>query len=139
MTHLDNILIRINSEIEKSIQKFVEENGIPKTLGIYCCPWAGWLTTNFNLSKDEQNCPDFEFVEFDLIELPEIEEEHQNEKPIFKIGEILTTLNTNDFGDEAINEFIFNSLKSSAIKINEIKNIEVVVQMLDSQYAEKIK
>ena len=139
MTNLNTILIRIDSEIENSILKFIEQNGKPKTLGVYCCPWAGWLTTNFNLSKDEQNCPDFEFVEFDFIELPELEEEYQNDKTEFKIGDDLINLDIEELGDEAINEFMFNSLKSIATKIKENKRMEVVLQMLDSQYVEKIQ
>ncbi|ENI5462346.1 hypothetical protein ABZG89_002390 [Flavobacterium psychrophilum] len=138
MTNLNTILNRIESEIENSIFKFIEENGKPKTLGIYCCPWAGWLTTNFNLSEDEQNCPDFEFVEFDFIELPELEEEYQNDKTEFKIGENLTTVDFEELGDEAINEFIFNVLKPIAIKVKNNKNMQVVLQMLDSQFVENV-
>lgn len=139
MTNLDPILERIDLEIENSIIKFIEENGNPKTIGIYCCPWAGWLTTNFNLTIDEQNCPDFEFVEFDFIELPELEEEYQNDKVEFKIGDNIITLDIEEKGDEAINELMFNSIKTIAIRLKENKNIEVVLQMLDSQYEEKIK
>ncbi len=139
MINLDTILNRIECEIENSILKFIEENGIPKTLGIYCCPWSGWLTTNFNLSEDEQNCPDFEFADFNFIELPELEEEYQNDNPVFKIGDNLINLDIEALGDEAINEFIFNSLKPIATKIKENKRLEVVLQMLDSQYVEMIQ
>ena len=38
-----------------------EENKRPNSIGIYCSPWSGWLTTNFNISKNiaetENNCP----------------------------------------------------------------------------------
>jgi hypothetical protein len=139
MINLNTILNRIECEIENSILKFIEENGIPKTLGIYCCPWSGWLTTNFNLSEDEQNCPDFEFADFNFIELPELEEEYQNDNPVFKIGDNLINLDIEALGDEAINEFIFNSLKPIATKIKENKRLEVVLQMLDSQYVEMIQ
>lgn len=139
MINLNTILNRIECEIENSILKFIEENGIPKTLGIYCCPWSGWLTTNFNLSEDEQNCPDFEFADFNFIELPELEEEYQNDNPVFKIGDNSINLDIEALGDEAINEFIFNSLKPIATKIKENKRLEVVLQMLDSQYVEMIQ
>ena len=139
MTELNSILLKIESKVENSILKFETDNGRPKTLGIYCFPWAGWLTTNFNLTKDEKNCPDFEFVEFDFIELPELEEEYQNDLPEFKIGENSISLNIEELGDEAINEFMFNSLKPLAMKIKNERKIEVVLQMLDSQFEEKLK
>ena len=138
MTELKNILNRIETEIENSILKFNKENGIPNILGIYCCPWAGWITTNFNLTKEVTNCPDFEFVEFDFIELPELELEYQNELPKFKIDDEIISLDLEYLGDEAINEIIFINLKPLALKIKATKKIEVVLQMLDSKFGEKI-
>jgi hypothetical protein len=61
--NLDNDIKIIEDFIQNSIEKFKIENGNPNSIGIYCCPWAGWLTTNFNLDKTlketENNCPDF--------------------------------------------------------------------------------
>ena len=79
MVILDNYLSEIESFVLNSIQKFTSENQQPSSIGIYCCPWAGWLTTNFNISttleETENNCPDFEFVEFGLLELDKWQEE----------------------------------------------------------------
>ena len=38
-------------------------------VALYCCPWTGWISLCLNGSvQKDQNCPDFEFVEFALFE-----------------------------------------------------------------------
>jgi len=120
MVILDNYLSQIENFILTSTEKFKSENKQPTSIGIYCCPWAGWLTTNFNISttleETENNCPDFEFVEFGLLELDKWQEEYEKDVPTFKISE--TVINHNhDLGDENINEIVFKFLEPIAITI----------------------
>lgn len=141
MVILKNNLNQIENFIQNSIQKFQLENGKPSSIGIYCCPWAGWLTINYNISKsiDEtyMNCPDFEVVEFSYVEFPEWQEEYENDLPKFELGEKIFECNQ-DFGDEELNQLFFNYLKPIVSKIKENINSEFLLQMLDSSFSEKI-
>jgi hypothetical protein len=141
MINLNRNTKQIEEFIQNSIEKFQSENGIPTSIGIYCCPWAGWLTTNFNLDKKlnetEYNCPDFQFVEFDLLELSEWQEEYENEMPKFEIGG-QTIEHNHDFSDEKLNELIFNYLKPIIRRLKEKENSVFLLQMLDSSFAEEL-
>jgi hypothetical protein len=141
MINLNRNTKQIEEFIQNSIEKFQSENGIPTSIGIYCCPWAGWLTTNFNLDKKlnetEYNCPDFQFVEFDLLELSEWQEEYENEMPKFEIGG-QTIEHNHDFSDEKLNELIFNYLKPIIKRLKEKENSVFLFQMLDSSFAEEL-
>ncbi|KAF2509152.1 hypothetical protein E0W73_19085 [Flavobacterium foetidum] len=141
MINIDKNTKQIEEFIQNSIERFKIENGNPNSIGIYCCPWAGWLTTNFNLDKTlneaENNCPDFQFVEFDFLEFPEWQEEYESDHPKFEInGDIIE--HNHDFGDEKLNELIFNYLKPIALKIKDKNNSNVLLQMLDSNFIELI-
>ncbi|RYX82638.1 hypothetical protein EON73_04205 [bacterium] len=135
MVILDDYLSQIDNFILTSIEKFTSENKPPSSIGIYCCPWAGWLTTNFNTSKTleetENNCPDFEFVEFDFLELGKWQEEYEKDLPTFKISETVTNHNHN-LGDEKLNELVFKFLETIATKIKLKFQQEILLQMLDS-------
>lgn len=135
MVILNNYLTQIENFILNSIEKFTSENKQPTSIGIYCCPWAGWLTTNFNISttieETENNCPDFEFVEFDILALDKWQEEYENDLPTFKISETTLTHN-HDLGDEKLNELVFRFLEPIAIKIKLKFQKEILLQMLDS-------
>ena len=141
MINLDTNIRQIEEFIQNSIEKFQSENGNPTSIGIYCCPWAGWLTTNFNLDKKlnetEDNCPDFQFVEFDFLELSEWQEEYEHEMPKFEIGG-QTIEHNHDFGDEKLNELIFNYLKPIIRRLKEKENSVFLIQMLDSSFAEEL-
>lgn len=141
MINLDEKTKQIEEFIQSSIDKFRIENGNPNAVGIYCCPWAGWLTTNFNLDKtlDEtyNNCPDFQFVAFDSLESPELEEECEKDYPEFEInGQIIQ--HDQDSGDEKLNELIFNYLKSIARELKNKNNSIFLVQMLDSSLVQQV-
>src|ERR1700741_1136861 len=125
MINLDKSIKLIEEFIQNSIDKFIIAHGKPNSIGIYCCPWAGWLTTNFNLDKTlnetKNNCPNFQFVEFDLFELPEWEQEYENE--IWKFETSGQTIEHNhDFGNEKLNEVIFNYLKPIITPLKEKNN-----------------
>ncbi|MGC1630511.1 MAG: hypothetical protein WA749_00215, partial [Gelidibacter sp.] len=57
---------KIKEFVNSSIDRFQSENKKPNSIGIYCCPWSGWISINFNvnkkLSESDKNCPDFEYV-----------------------------------------------------------------------------
>jgi hypothetical protein len=139
MINLAKNVKQIEEFIQNSIETFKIENGNPTSIGIYCCPWAGWLTTNFNLEKQlketENNCPNFEFVEFDFLELTEWKEEYENDKPVFEINSVLIKHNHN-IGDEKLNELIFSYLEPIIKRLKEKNNSIFLLQMLDSSFVE---
>lgn len=139
MIDLDDNKKAITEFINNSITRFQTVNGLPTSIGIYCCPWSGWITTNFNiktkLSETENNCPDFDFVEYDFMEIPEWENEYESEHPEFKTNGLVNSHN-HELGDENINEIVFNYLKPIVIAIKESKNSAFLLQMLDSNFSE---
>jgi hypothetical protein len=141
MINLNKNIKQIEEFIQNSIEGFQMENGNPNSIGIYCCPWAGWLTTNFNLDKTlketENNCPDFQFVEFDFLELPEWQEEYENDNPEFEINSQKVEHN-HDFGDEKLNELIFSYLKPIISRLKDNNNSDFLIQMLDSNFTELV-
>ena len=138
MVILDNYQNQIENFILTSVDKFKSENGQPSSIGIYCCPWAGWVTTNFNLKKTieetKNNCPDFEFVEFDFLELTKWQEEYETELPTYKISEIVIKHN-HDSGDEKLNELFFDFFGPISINLKRLIQAEILLRMLDSKYA----
>lgn len=141
MINIDKNIKQIEEFIQNSIEKFKMENGNPNSIGIYCCPWAGWLTTNFNLEKTldetQNNCPDFQFVEFDFLELPEWQEEYENTNPQFEInGQKIE--HDHDFGDEKLNDIIFNYLKPIVRDLKNQNDSIFLLQMLDSSFVQVV-
>jgi len=69
----------ITNFITDSIEDFRTQKGKFNSVGIYCCPWAGWISTSFNIVKSisdtSYNCPDFEIVGFKFLELDRWSEE----------------------------------------------------------------
>jgi len=51
MVILDNVQSKIDDYILDLVQKFNMQHGEPKFVGMHCCLWSEWLTTNFNLWK----------------------------------------------------------------------------------------
>lgn len=138
MVDLNQYTQDIKGFIDSSINKFRTEHQVPNSIGIYCCPWAGWLTTNFNINKSllesDNNCPDFEFVEFDFFDLSEWQNEYEKDNPAFKLNNETTYLNR-DLGDEQLNQLIYNYLKPIVLELKENLNSRVILQMLDSNIA----
>ena len=115
-------MIKLN-EYEKEIitfinqgkTEFITESNSIKTIGIYANPRGGWISLNFNkqinLDQTEMNCPDFEYVEYKMLELNDWEEEYNNnqikisdhQKRIIEMDE--------DVRDDEFNEPFFNFLK----------------------------
>ena len=138
MIDLDKHSSIIETFIQDSIEKFkVDNDEAPKSIGIYCCPWAGWLTINFNINKTlketNNNCPDFEFVEFDFFELEGWQEEYETENPTYKTNG-LTIRKDPDTGDEGLNELIFKHMEPIVVKLKANNGSEFLLQMLDSSF-----
>ena len=131
----------IKEFFNSSINRFQEENRRPSAIGIYCCPWSGWITINFNITKKivdtENNCPDFEFVEFDFMELAEWKSEYETDNPKYKLDG-LTIQHNHDLGDENLNELIFDYLKPIVIELKNNYDSDFLLQMLDSGKVEVI-
>ena len=135
MINLNDYSSKIENFIQDSIYKFQNQQQMPATIGIYCCPWAEWLTINFNISLTQGNCPDFEFVEFDVLELVGWQNEYEKDFPEFKIDGLIKRHNHN-FGDEHFNKLVFEFLKPIVSKLKKKYNSTFLLQMLDSRYVE---
>ena len=137
MINLDDNVKDIEKFIQNSIEKFCVKKGIPTSIGIYCCPSSGWISTNFNLTKTlletENNCADFQYVEFDFFELSTWEEEYENKILVFKIEDNIIEHN-HDNGDENLNEIIFNFLIPIIKNLKKDRDSIYLLQMLDSEY-----
>ena len=139
MIDLNKNIQVIENFLDSSIKRFQKENKRPNSIGIYCSPWSGWLTTNFNISKyiaeTENNCPDFEYVEFDFLELSKWDDEYETDNPEYKLnGSIIH----HDSGDESLNHLIFEYLKPIVLGIKKKHDFDFLLQMLDSNEAEVI-
>jgi hypothetical protein len=131
----------IESFIRDSTERFMADYKKQLTsIGIYCCPWAGWLTTNFNVNKTlaetNNNCPDFEFVEFDFLELNGWQEEYERESPAYKINQQVIH-HRHDSGDEKLNELVFKFIEPLAAKLKKSYGSDILLQMLDSRCIKK--
>ncbi|MEM1120424.1 MAG: hypothetical protein AAGJ18_08225 [Bacteroidota bacterium] len=142
MIHLDDYTSQIENFIQDSITNFQQKYQMPNSVGIYCCPWSGWLTIHFNvkkvISETQNNCPDFEFVEFAYLDLEDWQQEYERSHPTFKIANTVIKYN-HDLGVEPFNELIFGFLKPIINRLIKESNSTFLIQMLDSRYVEVIK
>jgi hypothetical protein len=144
MVQLKNYNTEIINFINEKTNDFGKEYGKISSIGIYSCPWSGWISLNFNtnisLEATSFNCPDFEYVEYDLLDLDDWSDEYNNEIPEFiDLNNILIKLNREE-GDEALNKIIFEYL-FELIKSTDLKERvpQILLQMLDSKHTEEIK
>jgi hypothetical protein len=123
--------------IVNSIQEFKTQKGEFNSIGIYCCPWAGWITSSFNfqksLSDTFNNCPDFDFVGFRFLELPKWEEEYEGDAPTYQFKGNTITYNY-ELGDEVLNELFFIFLSTILLEVKSKLKEDILLQMLDSKF-----
>ena len=135
MVFLDKYKDKIEGFILEAIQKFTTQHGNPNSIGIYCCPWSGWVTMNFNVIKSleetKNNCPDFEFVEFDVLDFQEWQDEYESDSPEYQTGNKVLHPDP-DEGDEGVNKIFFSYLLS--IVTNTKLKSKILLQFLDSSY-----
>ncbi|MCX2745830.1 hypothetical protein OO013_18250 [Mangrovivirga sp. M17] len=141
MIDLNDNTAGIKEFVSTSIERFRSEKGNFNSIGIYCCPWSGWISINFNIEKTltetDNNCPDFEYVEFGLLDIPEWQDEYENDNPEFKIGDTIK-IHDHDLGDENFNSLIFDYLRPITVEIKDNYKSDFLLQMLDSNLVEKI-
>ncbi len=137
MLFLDSYNDKIEKFILECIQNFKAQHGDPNSIGIYCCPWSGWLTTNFNITKSleetKNNCPDFEFAEFDVLSFKEWQDEYERDNPEYQINNKILIPDTYE-GDEGLNKIFFSYLLPILTNIKQKTSIKILVQFLDSNY-----
>lgn len=131
----------VRNFLNEGIERFVNLKGESKAIGIYSNPNNGWVSLNFNLTKTiedcYENCPDFEFVEFDLFESISWESEYENEFPQVIDFNGKKVAFDDFFGDEQF-KVPFHNLLIEIAKDLRIKyeKTSFLVQMLDSNLAE---
>jgi hypothetical protein len=127
--------------VNQSTEAFRLQNGDFNSVGIYCCPWSGWISINFNINQSigdtENSCPDFEFVEFDILEVDEWQQEYESETPAFTIGNDVVELEAFP-ANEVWNEIFFKFLLPIVVEISENNKKPMLLQMLDSEFHEVI-
>jgi len=133
----------IKEFIKAGLDKFSKEVQKPVMIGVYCCPWSGWISLNFNINYrlDETfySCPDFEFVEYDMLEFKHWEEEYESWEGIWTDSNLKIYYGHGNDGDEGLNRFVFSYLKEVIINLNEkYKLPPTLLQFLDSNCWEKI-
>ncbi|MDO0825500.1 hypothetical protein [Desulfosporosinus nitroreducens] len=163
----------IQKFIETSIASFSQQNPTTKvaSFGLFCCPGSGWISIGFDTKthsdenvaefkdqgpewygKDDMgefcnNCPDFEFASFNMVDIPEWVEEYESGEVMSIIidDSITKEIDVEEEGDEALNEvfitFLIKVLKESErqsvfTNINRESAFRIGVQMLDSEYSE---
>lgn len=131
----------IENFIQSSINKFILEEGTPTSVGVYCCPWSGWITTHFNINRTleetDNNCPDFEFVEYDIIDVYDWVNEYEKENPVF-----LMNGNKIFFQHESTDKFnglVFSFLLPIVKKIKDKNDMLFLLQMLDSEFVQVVE
>lgn len=156
MIDLNNYKTTIINFWKESIDKFVELN--PDTevsaISLYCCPWAGWITINFDtverlpLKKRKKyyiNSPGFEYSAFKDLMVDEWQQEY--EENLFVIiktdSNNIKLLKVED--DEVYNQIFFQFLVTILKELDQNNflsnlkpqnNFMIGVQMLDSKYQE---
>jgi len=144
MLNLDDYSNAIISEFIQSIDAFTQEHGNPKNIGIYSNPINGWISFCFNLNssieKTGMNCPDFEFVEYRLMEIEDWESEYNNEIAEIKTNSTSTKkINIEEDGDDVYNKIFFEYLcKLISKNLNQELKGKILVQMLDSEYLKTV-
>ena len=120
MVTLEKFKAKVIAFLDEALPRFASKHPRekPTTVALYSSPGNGWISLCLNTgdtpTTNEQNCPDFKFVEFDLLELPEWQEEYESEKPKIKISKTKTVSPDPDDGDEGYNEPFFNFLVAIA-------------------------
>ncbi|MGD1895290.1 MAG: hypothetical protein ACFB15_32445 [Cyclobacteriaceae bacterium] len=142
MVDLEEYRSEIEHFLIDGISKFRREVGEPNLIGVYCCPWSGWISLNFNvkkkLSETKENCPDFEYVEFNMIDFESWADEYESEQPVWRYRNSIYQDNL-DEGDAGLNRLFFIFMKELIQKMNTGGAAPIILlQLLDSEFTERI-
>jgi hypothetical protein len=143
MFKIKNDSENIKQFIVVGLERFSKEVRKPVMMGIYCCPWSGWITLNFNISykfnKESYYCPDFEFVEYNMLEFKHWEKEYLASEGIWTDDTLKVYHTNHDKGDDGLNKFFFDYLKDLIVTLNEkYKLPPTLLEFLDSNCREKV-
>ena len=139
MVDLNNDAAAVRDFIDASIRRFQSEREHPRSVGIYGSAWGGWISINFNVTRlSSDNCPDLEFIEFDLLEFPDWREEFAADVPQFRVGKTIITHHS-DSDDEDFNETIFDFLEPIVHAVKQKYEFDFLLQMLDSRFVKRYK
>ena len=136
---------RIKRWLDESLTQFDEENAqhVPTTVALYACPIYGWISLCINCGDSdlnrEVNCPDFDYVEYDLISISEWQKAYESEIAEIRISNTESLFIDHEKGDEAFNEPFFKFLRALIADYFPSKHrrpVWVGVQILDSSYAD---
>ena len=113
-------------------------------VALYCCPWSGWISLCLDSSlQEDQNCPEFEFVEFDLYEDKSWVTEYEADIPkVMTVDGTVHDVDIESEGDEALNRLFYDflvgllSTTDAESIVDSIigRPVRLGVQLLDSQY-----
>lgn len=140
MLNLQDFPKLIETNTIEVINAFTHENGDFNSLGIYCCPWSGWISYSFNkirlLEETEFNCPDFEYVEFKFMNIPKWLEIYENNGQIKLINDSVVEVSKLN-GDDEFNKIFFDFLIDLVSNSERFKKYrgKIFIQMLDSAYS----
>tara|TARA_R110000764_G_scaffold232047_1_gene324026 strand:- start:55 stop:894 length:840 start_codon:yes stop_codon:yes gene_type:complete len=139
MILLEKYSQQIEDFVIRTLADFKEKEGEPSSMGIYCCPSSGWISLNFNIKKTvketEHNCPDFEYVEFGLIDFEDWTNEYDSKHASWQDETGFVFKYDDELGDEGINNFFFIYLKSLYWAISKKHRLpDTLIQMLDSKH-----
>ena len=95
------------------------------------------LNSRDGVSKAPENCPDFEYAEYDQLSFDEWQQEYESEVPEVKVSSWRTLTHNHNKGDEAFNRPFFKFLVGIGEKYFRdghcpVRATWVGVQMLDS-------
>lgn len=127
--------------LNTSIKRFHREYNKPKSIGVYCCTSSGWISLNYNvnisISEADKDCLNFEYVEFDISNIPGLQDEYEKNTPQLKINNSIIA-HDHSLGDERLNLLVFGYLKEIILEIKPNWGMDFLLQMLDSNLVEEI-
>jgi hypothetical protein len=148
MLTLEDHESRVIAFLDSGLARFVSEKPsvVATTIALYSCPQTGWVSLCLNTGDTPEthadNCPDFTFVEYALLEVPEWQEEYESENPEVEIasGGRTVLIHLEEEGDDAYNKPLFDFLLRVTKEYFQggrapLRPVWAGVQMLDSEHA----
>ncbi len=114
-------------------------------VALYCCPWSGWVSLCLDsVEEEDQNCPDFLYVEAALYQADSWCTEYEDEEAprVTTLAGRTVELDVEGEGDEAFNREFFEFLQAllrtpraeAAVRAAAGDRARIGVQLLDSEF-----